>query len=43
MRKWMNMGKTTCVYCRSNIWKDYKKEERKERGIKPVEENKSLI
>jgi hypothetical protein len=26
-KKWINMGKTSCVYCRSNIWKDYKKEE----------------
>ena len=44
MRKWMNMGKDTCVYCRSSIWKNYKKEEMKEKGIKPVEEKyKSLI
>ena len=33
MHKWMNMGKDTCVYCRSNIWKNYKNEERKERGL----------
>ena len=44
MCKWMNMGKDTCVYCRSSIWKNYKKEEMKEKGIKPVEEKyKSLI
>jgi hypothetical protein len=44
MKKWMNMGKDTCVYCRSSIWKNYKKEEMKEKGIKPVEEKyKSLI
>lgn len=44
MKKWMNMGKDTCVYCRSAIWKNYKKEELKEKGIKPVEEKyKSLI
>jgi hypothetical protein len=43
MKKWMNMGKDTCVYCRSSIWKNYKKEEMKEKGIKPVEEKyKSL-
>lgn len=44
MRKWMNMGKDTCVYCRSSIWKNYKKEELKEKGIKPIDERyKSLI
>ena len=44
MRKWMNMGKDTCVYCRSSIWKNYKKEELKEKGIKPIDEKyKSLI
>jgi hypothetical protein len=44
MKKWMNMGKDTCVYCRSSIWKNYKKEEMKEKGIKPIEEKyKSLI
>jgi len=44
MRKWMNMGKDTCVYCRSSIWKNYKKEELKEKGIKPVEEKyKSIV
>ena len=44
MRKWMNMGKDTCVYCRSDIWKNYKKEELKEKGIKPVNEKyKTLI
>ena len=44
MKKWMNMGKDTCVYCRSAIWKNYKKEELKEKGIKPVKEKyKSLI
>lgn len=44
MRKWMNMGKDTCVYCRSSIWKNYKKEEMKEKGIKLIEEKyKSLI
>ena len=44
MRKWLNMGKDTCVYCRSDIWKNYKKEELKEKGIKPVNEKyKTLI
>jgi hypothetical protein len=38
------MGKDTCVYCRSDIWKNYKKEELKEKGIKPVNEKyKTLI
>ena len=31
MKKWLNMGKTTCVYCRSSIWNEYKKEEKKEK------------
>lgn len=44
IRKWINMGKDTCVYCRSDIWKNYKKEELKEKGIKPINEKyKSLI
>ena len=43
MKKWMNMGKDTCVYCRSSIWKKYKKEELKERGIRPLDENISLL
>ena len=44
MKKWMNMGKYTCVYCRSSIWKNYKKEEMIEKGVKPIEEKyKSLI
>jgi len=44
MKKWMNMGKDTCVYCRSSVWKNYKKEEKKENGIvDPSEKYKSLI
>ena len=31
MKKWLNMGKTTCVYCRSSIWNQYNKEEKKEK------------
>jgi hypothetical protein len=31
MKMWLNMGKTTCVYCRSSIWNEYKKEEKKEK------------
>ena len=23
MEKWLSLGKTTCVYCRSDVWKDY--------------------
>ena len=26
MEKWLNMGNTTCVYCRSEVWKNYKTE-----------------
>jgi hypothetical protein len=44
MKKWMYMGKDTCVYCRSSVWTNYKKEERKENGIvDPSEKYKSLI
>jgi hypothetical protein len=27
--KWINMGQVSCVYCRSEVWKDYKKENAK--------------
>ena len=23
MEKWLSIGNTTCVYCRSDVWKDY--------------------
>ena len=23
MEKWLSLGKSTCVYCRSDVWKDY--------------------
>ena len=23
MEKWLEMGNKTCVYCRSNVWKNY--------------------
>ena len=29
MKKWLNMGKHTCIFCRNTVWKDLKKEERK--------------
>ena len=24
-KKWIGMGKSTCIYCRSNVWREYKK------------------
>jgi hypothetical protein len=41
MKKWMNMGKETCVYCRSPIWQNYKKEESREKKY-PSKKYKSL-
>ena len=29
-KKWIGMGKSTCIYCRSNVWREYKKEELRE-------------
>lgn len=26
MEKWLTLGKSSCVYCRSDVWKDYNKE-----------------
>jgi hypothetical protein len=31
-KKWINMGNSTCVYCRSEVWKEYEKEELRERN-----------
>lgn len=30
IKKWIGMGKSTCVYCRSKVWKEYRKEELRE-------------
>ena len=36
MEKWLRMGKSNCVYCRSDVWKDYLKEELEYKNLNSV-------
>jgi hypothetical protein len=36
MEKWLGMGKSNCVYCRSDVWKDYLKNEDEYKNLNSV-------
>ena len=36
MEKWLRMGKSNCVYCRSDVWKDYLKNENEYKNLNSV-------
>ena len=36
MEKWLRMGKSNCVYCRSDVWKDYLNSENEYKNLNSV-------